>query len=81
MTDKKTKASKVDSPEVIAEPVLNFKQRLELELAGLTIKIKAVTAFTSSATYSGLPVKEQNLLLRQRDAMRAYAAILVERLK
>lgn len=58
------------------------QERLVTEKAELDEKLSKLTAFTTmqNATFSGLPSAEKGRLIRQREIMEQYSAVLGERI-
>jgi hypothetical protein len=54
--------------------------RMRSELDGLTARIERIDAFYNSAAFSKTHIAEQERIVRQHAAMRAYADVLAERI-
>jgi hypothetical protein len=59
---------------------ITFQERVVSEKKELDLKRKGLSEFLDGEVFSGLPVKEQGLLLRQFTVMTAYSQILRDRI-
>ena len=57
-----------------------YQERVVQEVRELREKLDKLNQFVQSTPFSGLPTDEQQRLLKQRDLMDQYAAVLDERI-
>ncbi len=65
----------------LASQSTTFQDRVRAEAAELDERITKLKAFTSTETFGGLPVDEQDRMLAQLAAMSDYSACLAERIQ
>ena len=65
----------------LATQPTTFQDRVRAEAAELDERVTKLKAFTSTETFGGLPVDEQERMLAQLAAMTDYSACLAERIQ
>lgn len=65
----------------LATQPATFQDRVRAEAAELDDRVTKLKAFTSTETFGGLPVDEQERMLAQLAAMTDYSACLAERIQ
>ena len=65
----------------LATQPTTFQDRVRAEAAELDDRVTKLKAFTSTETFGGLPVDEQERMLAQLAAMTDYSACLAERIQ
>ena len=65
----------------LATQPTTFQDRVRAEAAELDERVTKLKAFTSTETFGGLPVDEQECMLAQLAAMTDYSACLAERIQ